>query len=188
MRIDPTDFSPELRDDIATVNAEFAAMGEALELIMETTDNRLMQWLVESNEKRKATIATLLSTIEAGVPSSPQAPQRTPRVQIQTTDSLIAQANASELEQIFAAMERMEYERCVASKGLGAFAWYVANCIEEIATTCHHETAPNAESSAVAYRSMCEITETMMKNMVHFRMELERFRRRRAAEAKKEGE
>jgi len=181
MRIDPTDFSPDLRDDIATVNAEFAAMGEALEMIMSTTDIRLMQWLTESNEKRKATIATLLSTIEAGVPSSPQLPQRTPRVIIETTDSLIAQANASELEQIFGAMERLEFERCEKAKGLGGFAWYIANCVEEIASTCHHDTAPNAESSAVAYRSMCAITEAMMKNMVHFRTELERFRRRRTA-------
>jgi len=181
MRLDPNNFSPDLRDEVDTVNAEFAAMGEALEMITESDDISLIRSLTESNEKRKATIKKLLANIEAGGASSPQLPQRTPRVQIETTDSLISQANASELEQIFGAMERLEFERCEKSKGLGGFVWYVTNCIEEIASTCHHDTAPNAESSAVAYRSMCAVTDSMMKNMVHFRMELERFRRRRAA-------
>jgi len=66
MRIDPKTYPQRQREDVAALNAECAAMLEAMELAMESDDLALIVSIKAANDRRHETIVALIAKLEAG--------------------------------------------------------------------------------------------------------------------------
>ena len=128
MRLDPEQFRPDQKEDICAINAEFAAMGERLGLLMETDDLRLGKFLHDANDRRKKLIMERISRL-----ASDPIPTINAQNEKKTDDPfLIRLANDSEIESVVMSQEELVISNY--GDGVDGIVKYLYRCAQEMAT------------------------------------------------------
>ena len=173
MRLDPGQFRPDQKEDVCAINAEFAAMGEGLGLLMETDDLRLGKFLHDANDRRKKLIMERIGRLASDPILTINAQNEK-----QTDDPfLIRLANDSEIESVVTAKEELVISNY--GDGVDGIVKYVYRCAQEMAKVYSkvYESGPARCDVGIAAIAIHRLLSVVMAEMIDYQVELELCRR-----------
>ena len=190
MRLDPNQYSPDRRVDVLAVNTEFAAMDEALGLLLETQNLRLAEFLKESIAYRKKSIMLRIERLildveqpDTAVGDDPSASNE-PSIDANTDDTyLIRLAPDSALESVITWKEWVATSKCgTDAEGI---VKYVNRCLDEMAKASCSTPTPiqTAIAADIALVAIHKVRQVVMDQMIRYQVDLEQCRREEERES-----